>query len=68
MQDHVSESALRTALTNFGPLDSLDIRRSKACAFVDFTNVDAARKAIAASLPVFAGGNGGIDVSVGTGA
>ncbi|KLO13692.1 hypothetical protein SCHPADRAFT_915152 [Schizopora paradoxa] len=65
VQDHVSDTALRTALTAFGPLDSLDIRRSKACAFVDYANVDAARKAIAASLPVFAGGNGGIDVAVG---
>ncbi len=68
MQEHVSEAALRAALTTFGPLESLDIRRSKACAFVDFTNVDSARKAIAASLPNFAGGNGGIDVSLGIGA
>jgi hypothetical protein len=44
--------ALRNTLTGrFGPIKDLDIVRSKACAFLEFTNVDAARRAIVASLP-----------------
>lgn len=44
----------------FGPLKDLEIVRTKACAFVEFTTVEAARRAIAISLPQSQGGEGGI--------
>ncbi len=40
----------------------MDIVRSKVCAFVEFTTVEAARRAIIASLPVAQGGGGGVRV------
>jgi hypothetical protein len=41
--------------------------RSKACAFLEFTTVEAARRAIAVSLPVAQGGEGGIRIDVSEG-
>ena len=68
VQENVTEVALRGTLTNrFGPIKDLDIVRSKACAFLEFTNVDAARRAIVASLPNTQGGEGGIRVDIGEG-
>ena len=40
--------------------------RSKACAFLEFQNLDHARRAIAVSLPLSQGGEGGIRLDVGT--
>ncbi|KZO91073.1 hypothetical protein CALVIDRAFT_506127 [Calocera viscosa TUFC12733] len=61
--ENISSSALHTLLTQrFGPIKELEIVRSKACAFLEFTSADAARKAILASLPVSQGGEGGIRV------
>ena len=60
--------ALRNTLTSrFGPIKDLDIVRSKACAFLEFTTVEAARRAIVASLPPPHGGEGGIRVDIGDG-
>jgi hypothetical protein len=60
--------ALRNTLTSrFGAIKDLDIVRSKACAFLEFANVEAARRAIIASLPPPHGGEGGIRVDIGEG-
>lgn len=68
VQEHVTEAALRSTLTNrFGPIKDLDLVRSKACAFLEFSSVDAARRAIVASLPPSQGGEGGIRIDVGDG-
>ncbi|CAA7264295.1 unnamed protein product [Cyclocybe aegerita] len=62
----VSQSALTTVLTQrFGPVKEVEIVRSKACAFLEFMSVDAARRAIIASLSVHAGGEGGVWIDVG---
>ncbi|OBZ67752.1 putative G3BP-like protein [Grifola frondosa] len=67
--ENVSDVALRTTLTTrFGPIKELEILRSKACAFLEFVHVDAARRAIAASLPAGQGGEGGIRIEVEGGA
>jgi hypothetical protein len=68
VQENVTETALRNTLTNrFGPIKDLDLVRSKACAFLEFSSVDAARRAIVASLPNSQGGEGGIRIDVGDG-
>ncbi|RDB30689.1 putative G3BP-like protein [Hypsizygus marmoreus] len=66
----VTEPISQTTLTNvltqrFGPVKDVEIVRSKACAFLEFTSLDAAKRAIIASLPQSAGGDGGIWVDVG---
>lgn len=59
----VTDAALKNTLTQrFGPIKDVEIVRNKACAFFEFTTVEAARRAIIASLPVHAGGEGGIRV------
>lgn len=59
----MSEGALRNILVQrFGPIKELEIVRSKACAFIEFTTLDAAKRAIVASLPLNAGGEGGIRI------
>ncbi|SJK98775.1 uncharacterized protein ARMOST_02044 [Armillaria ostoyae] len=63
----VSQSALTAQLANFGTIKEIDIVRSKACAFVEFTSVDAAKRAIIASLPTTQGGRGGIWVEANNG-
>ncbi|KAI9463013.1 hypothetical protein F5148DRAFT_1211942 [Russula earlei] len=68
VQENVSEAALRNTLTNrFGPIKDLDLVRNKACAFLEFSTVEAARRAIIASLPTSQGGEGGIRIDVGDG-
>ena len=54
-------------MSRFGPVKVLDLVRSKACAFLEFSDVDAARRAIVASLPTSKGGEGGIRIDVGDG-
>jgi hypothetical protein len=49
----------------FGPIKDLEIVRSRACAFVEFTTVEAAKRAILASLPQNQGGEGGVRIDVG---
>jgi len=62
----VSHQAISGTLTNrFGPIKDIEIVRNKACAFIEFANVDSARRAIAASLPPNQGGEGGIRIDVG---
>ncbi|KAK0452602.1 hypothetical protein EV421DRAFT_914121 [Armillaria borealis] len=63
----VSQSALTAQLANFGTIKEIDIVRSKACAFVEFISVDAAKRAIIASLPTTQGGGGGIWVEANSG-
>ncbi|KAH7873709.1 hypothetical protein F5879DRAFT_972346 [Lentinula edodes] len=64
----ISSQALTQALTRFGPLKgTVEIVRYKACAFAEFTTVDAARRAIILSLPPVAGGEGGVKVDIGGG-
>ncbi|KAI0806164.1 hypothetical protein BC629DRAFT_1485709 [Irpex lacteus] len=59
----VSEAALKNTLTQrFGPIKEVEIVRSKACAFLEFNTVESAKRAIIASLPGNAGGEGGIRI------
>ncbi|EPQ52409.1 hypothetical protein GLOTRDRAFT_107745 [Gloeophyllum trabeum ATCC 11539] len=61
--ENVSQTTLTNVLTQrFGPVKDVEIVRSKACAFLEFTNIDAAKRAIIASLPVPLGGEGGIRI------
>jgi hypothetical protein len=47
----VSQPALTGFLTQrFGPIKELEIVRSKACAFLEFTTIEGARRAIGASI------------------
>ncbi|KII87621.1 hypothetical protein PLICRDRAFT_54700 [Plicaturopsis crispa FD-325 SS-3] len=62
----VTTPALSNTLTaRFGPIKEVEIVRSKACAFLEFTTLEAAKKAIIASLPTSQGGEGGIRIDVG---
>ncbi|KAH7912172.1 hypothetical protein BJ138DRAFT_1084115 [Hygrophoropsis aurantiaca] len=62
----VSQQQLIQLLTQrFGAVKEAEIVRSKACAFLEFTTLEAAKKAIVASLPQNQGGEGGIRVDVG---
>lgn len=63
--DGVTDAGVKNALQRFGPIKEIQIVRSKACAFVEFNTVDSARRAIIASLPVPAGGEGGLRVGAG---
>lgn len=64
--ENISDAELTSALTSrFGAVKELDILRARACAFLEFGSVDAARRAIIASLPVSQGGEGGIRVGEG---
>lgn len=59
---------MRQVLTSrFGPIKELEIVRSKACAFLEFNTLDAARRAIAASLPIRDGGENGIRIDANDG-
>ncbi|KAF9525083.1 hypothetical protein CPB83DRAFT_877415 [Crepidotus variabilis] len=65
----VSQTHLINTLTSrFGPVKDVEIVRQKACAFLEFTTLDAARRAIIASLSPGQGGEGGVRVEVGGGA
>ncbi len=67
--ENVTDAALKTTLTaRFGPIKELEIVRSKACAFLEFHNLDAAKRAIVASLPASQGGEGGIRIETDGGA
>ena len=69
MTENVSDAALRQVLTSrFGPIKELEIVRNKACAFLEFHSLDAAKRAITASLPVAQGGEGGIRIETDGGA
>jgi hypothetical protein len=64
----VSSQALTNTLTQrYGPIKDLEIVRSKACAFLEFATLEAAKKAIIASLHISQGGEGGIRVDIGNG-
>ncbi|KAJ3473906.1 hypothetical protein NLI96_g12761 [Meripilus lineatus] len=61
--DSISDAALKATLTQrFGPIKEIEIHRQKACAFLEFERVDSTRRAIAASLPVNQGGEGGVRI------
>lgn len=62
----VSQNQLSQALAQrFGPVKDVEIVRSKACAFLEFLSLDAAKKAIITSLPQNQGGEGGVRIDVG---
>ncbi|KAL0062116.1 hypothetical protein AAF712_011043 [Marasmius tenuissimus] len=68
VSENITEPALKQALQRYGTLKHVEIVRHKACAFAEFTSVDAAKRAIIASLTPNAGGEGGVKVEVpGTG-
>ncbi|KAF7763552.1 hypothetical protein Agabi119p4_8089 [Agaricus bisporus var. burnettii] len=59
--DQVTQPALNSVLSSrFGPIKELEVVRSKACAFIEFTTIDSARRAIIASLNRNQGGEGGV--------
>lgn len=59
--ENIPEDRLVQILTQqFGPIKEYEIVRSKACAFLEFKSLEAAKKAIVASLPSSQGGDGGI--------
>ncbi|KAH9922498.1 uncharacterized protein B0H18DRAFT_935306 [Fomitopsis serialis] len=61
--ENISDAALKKTLTErFGPIKECEVLRNKACAFLEFTQLDAARRAIVASLPIPQGGEGGIRI------
>ncbi|TFK49109.1 hypothetical protein OE88DRAFT_1663496 [Heliocybe sulcata] len=63
--ENVSQTALTQALTQrFGQVKDVEIVRNKACAFLDFVDINSAKRAIIASLPVPVGGEGGIRIDV----
>lgn len=67
--ENITDAALRTTLTaRFGPVKELEIVRSKVCAFLEFNQLEAAKRAIAASLPLPQGGEGGIRIETDGGA
>lgn len=62
----ISQTTLTGFLTQrFGAVKDVEIVRSKACAFLEFLSLDAARRAIIASLPQGQGGEGGLWIEVG---
>ncbi|KAE9405048.1 hypothetical protein BT96DRAFT_964064 [Gymnopus androsaceus JB14] len=64
----ITQQALTAALTRFGQLKGpVEIVPHKACAFAEFTTIDAAKRAIIISLSPAAGGEGGVKVDVGGG-
>ncbi|KAJ8469105.1 hypothetical protein ONZ51_g9201 [Trametes cubensis] len=68
-EENISDTTLRAVLTTrFGPVKELEIVRSKACAFLEFQQQEAARRAIIASLPIPQGGEGGIRIETDGGA
>jgi hypothetical protein len=68
VQENISDAALRQTLTaRFGAIKELEIVRSKACAFLEFVSLDAARRAIVSSLPLRDGGEGGIRIETSDG-
>jgi hypothetical protein len=63
--DNITQPALAGLLTaRFGSIKDLEIVRSKACAFLEFSSVEAARRAIIASLNRNQGGEGGVFLDV----
>lgn len=63
--EQITESELRRVLSKSAgctpaEITKVEIVRDKACAFVEFAKVDAARRAIVASLATGQGGGGGI--------
>ncbi|KAH9855374.1 hypothetical protein C2E23DRAFT_724549 [Lenzites betulinus] len=67
--ENVTDAALRTTLAaRFGPVKELEIVRSKVCAFLEFTQLEAAKRAIVASLPIPQGGEGGVRIETDGGA
>jgi hypothetical protein len=56
----IDENTLRNIASRFGDVSKVEIVKGKACAFVEFSKVDSARKAIVASLPTHQGGEGGV--------
>ena len=61
MTESVSQTLLQTTLSSrFGPIKDLELVRPRGCAFIEFSSVDSARKAIIASSR-----EGGIWIDVG---
>jgi RNA recognition motif. (a.k.a. RRM, RBD, or RNP domain) len=67
VNEPITPAQLTNVLTQrFGPIkDQAEIVRSKACAFLEFHSLDAAKRAIIACLPVGQGGEGGVRIEVG---
>ena len=62
----IPQAQVKATLTKkFGPLVELDFDFGRNCAFIEFTSVEAARRAVMASFPPVAGGEGGILIASG---
>lgn len=65
VHENLDEKTLKEQLVKkFGPIKELDIIRTKACGFLEFERIDAAKKAIQMSLPFAQGGKGGIPIVI----
>ena len=60
--EQVDEAAIKATAIRFGDVNKVEIVKQKACAFVEFSKVESARKAIIASLPTSQGGEGGVKI------
>lgn len=66
--ENVQEATLRAVITQrFGPIKEVEVVRNKACAFLEFVNLDSAKRAIIASLSPPQGGSGGVRIDTETG-
>jgi hypothetical protein len=63
----MDETTLRQVAARFGEVAKVEIVKTKACAFVEFSKVESARRAIVASLSVPQGGEGGVKAGSGEG-
>ncbi|THG92526.1 hypothetical protein EW145_g8688, partial [Phellinidium pouzarii] len=61
----ISEEQLGEELLKFGKVKVIEIVRSRACAFVEYEELESAKRAIVASLSVQQGGDGGIHMDGG---
>lgn len=63
----ISEPALYVDLSRFGKIKQLSMVRREGIAYVEFDALDSAKRAIVASLPRYAGGNGQVKVKTESG-
>ncbi|KAI5122099.1 hypothetical protein M0805_002221 [Coniferiporia weirii] len=63
--DPLTDEQLKALLLKYGKINNIEYVRTRACAFVEYEELESAKRAIVASLPVSQGGEGGIRVDVG---
>ena len=62
--DPITNDELKDILIKVGgPIKEIEYVRQRACAFVEYEDIESAKKAMLASLPTHQGGGGGIAVT-----